>query len=40
MTHILLGLPTNLHHFQLIDCDVYVQTSIVFVRSFWSAVLC
>jgi len=27
------------HHFQVIEFDVYVQTLIVYVRLFWSAVL-
>jgi len=30
MTHILFGLATHLHHFQVIECDVYVSTSIVY----------
>jgi len=41
----LFGLFTHLHHFQVIECDVYVQTSIVYdynlyVRLFWSAMMC
>jgi len=31
MTHVLFGLSTHLHHFQVIECNVYFKTRIVMI---------